>query len=75
VGENIDTIQKNTKALLHASKEVGMEVNPEKIKYLLVSGGRTEHKGRKRSFEVVQKFKYLGTLKIKIACMKRLRAD
>jgi hypothetical protein len=28
-GENIDTIQKITKALLDASKEVGLEVNPE----------------------------------------------
>jgi hypothetical protein len=26
--ENIDTIQKNAKALLDASKEVGLEVNP-----------------------------------------------
>jgi hypothetical protein len=29
-GENIDTIQKNTEAVLDASKGVGLEVNPEK---------------------------------------------
>jgi hypothetical protein len=37
VGENTDTIQRNTKALLDASKEVGLEVNAEKTKYMLVS--------------------------------------
>jgi hypothetical protein len=33
LGENIDTIQKNTEALLDASKEVYLEVNRGKTKY------------------------------------------
>jgi hypothetical protein len=36
VVENIDTIQRNKKALLDGSKEVGREVNPEKTTYMLV---------------------------------------
>jgi hypothetical protein len=66
VGENIDTIQRNTKALLDANKEVGLEVNPEKSKYMLVSrcqkaGQRQNRKIGNMSFESVAEFKYLGT--------------
>jgi hypothetical protein len=66
VGENIDTIQKNTKPLLDAIKEVGLEVNPEKTKYMLVSrcqkvGQRQRIKIGNRFFESEAKFKYVGT--------------
>jgi hypothetical protein len=37
MAENIDNIKKDTEALLDASKEVGLEVNPEKTKYMLMS--------------------------------------
>jgi hypothetical protein len=64
--ENIDTIKKNTEALLDGSKEVGLEVNPEKTKYMLMSrsqkiGPKHSIKIANRSFEDVAKFKYLGT--------------
>jgi hypothetical protein len=43
-GENIATIEKNTKALLDAGKEVGLEVNSEKSKYMLMSCKKAGHK-------------------------------
>jgi hypothetical protein len=35
VGESIDTIHKNTRALLYVNNEAGLEVNPDK--YMLLS--------------------------------------
>jgi coproporphyrinogen III oxidase-like Fe-S oxidoreductase len=61
VGENINSIHRNIKALLDASKEVGLEVNPEKTKYMSVS--RCQKAGQRqcitrgnRKFERVAKF-------------------
>jgi hypothetical protein len=36
-GDNIDTIKKNKDTLIYACKEVGIEVNAEKTKYMLMS--------------------------------------
>jgi uncharacterized lipoprotein YehR (DUF1307 family) len=81
VGKNIDTIKKNAEALLIASKAVGLQVNRDKTKYLLMSrsqkvGQKHSIKRANRSFEDVAKFRYLGTtLTDKIACTKCSRAD
>jgi hypothetical protein len=37
LGDNMDTIKKNTETLIDASKEVGLEVNTEKTEYMLLS--------------------------------------
>jgi hypothetical protein len=41
LGYNIDTIKKNTQTLIDASKEVGLEINSEKTKYMLLSRHQT----------------------------------
>jgi hypothetical protein len=35
LGDSIDTLKRNTETLLDASKEVGLEINIEKTKYML----------------------------------------
>jgi hypothetical protein len=37
LGDTIDTIKKNTQTLIEDSKEVGLDVNTEKTKYMLLS--------------------------------------
>jgi hypothetical protein len=66
LGGDIDTIKKNTETESDASKEVGLEINVEKIKYMLLSrqqnaGQNRDIKRANRSYENVSQFKYLGT--------------
>jgi hypothetical protein len=48
VGGNIDTIKKNTETLIGASKDVDLEVNAEKTKYMLLS----RHQNAGQSHEI-----------------------
>jgi hypothetical protein len=66
MGDNIDAIKTNTKPLIDASKEVGLEVNTEKSKYILLShhqnAGKNHYmKVTNRAFENVAQYKYFGT--------------
>jgi hypothetical protein len=66
LGRRIHIIKQNTEAIIVASKEIGLEVNAEKIKYAVISrdqiGERvTIYKADNRSFEMVEWFKYVRT--------------
>ncbi|KAJ4426003.1 hypothetical protein ANN_27630 [Periplaneta americana] len=65
LGENPQTIRENTEILLEANKAIGLEVNPEKTKYMIMSRDQNivrngNIKIGDLSFEKMEKFKYLG---------------
>jgi hypothetical protein len=66
--DNVDAIKKNTQSLMNTSKEVGLEINTEKTKYMLLShhqnaGQNHDIKIVNRCFENVVQFRYLGTIR------------
>jgi hypothetical protein len=65
LGDNIDTIKKNTQTLIDAGKEIGLKVNAEKSKYMLLSrhqiaGQNQDIKIGNRWFENMAQLRYLG---------------
>jgi flagellar biosynthesis chaperone FliJ len=50
LGDNIDTIKKN---LIGASKEIGLEINVEKTKYMLLS--RHQNLSRNRDIKIANR--------------------
>jgi hypothetical protein len=66
LGKAVHTMKENAKALLVASKEIGLKIFADKTKYIIMS--RDQNAGRSHSmktdnssFERVEEFKYLGT--------------
>jgi preprotein translocase subunit SecD len=64
--DSVNTIKENSETLLEASGNIGLEMNAEKTKYMImsrheISGQNQSIRIANESFEKVEKFKYLGT--------------
>jgi len=63
---SVHTVKENAEALVVATKEIGLEVNADKTKYMIMS--RDQNAGRSHSMKIdnssikrVEELKYLGT--------------
>jgi hypothetical protein len=67
LGGSVHTVKENAEALVVATKGIGLEVNADKTKYTVMSrdrnAGRDDSvKTDNSSIEMVEEFKYLGTM-------------
>jgi flagellar hook protein FlgE len=65
VGNSVNTIKENSETLLEASGDIGLEINAEKTKYMIMSchlnsGQNQNIRIANELFEKVAKFKILG---------------
>ena len=65
MGGSVRTVKENAEALVVATKEIGLEVNADKTKYMVMSQDGNAGRGHSvktdnTSIERVEEFKYLG---------------
>jgi hypothetical protein len=76
LGGSIHTIRKSKDTLITSSKDIGIEVNAEKTKHMVMSHG--QHAGQNhnikpsnKSFEMVEQFGYWGTTLTNRNCIRK----
>jgi hypothetical protein len=76
LGNSIYAMKDNTESLLEANRDVGLEINAEKTKYMIIShhlnsGQNQTIRIANESFESVATFKYLGMTQIRMTFMMK----